>query len=213
MKGILGGVTLGALAWGLWIWKNHTTQQGTSSSVPSIGGQTVQVELKTNKGVIEIELYADKAPQTVQNFIEYVNSGFYNGTIFHRVIENFMIQGGGFEKDMRQKKTNSPIVNEASNGLKNDRGTIAMARTQDPNSATAQFFINTNKKHNDGLNYAPGNPGYAVFGKVIKGMDVVDSIEKTQTTFSNGMGDVPREAIVIEGAAVVEGAPVIETSP
>ena len=140
---------------------------------------------------------------TVKNFIRYAEEGFYDGTIFHRVIPNFMIQGGGFKSDMQQKKTHEQIVNEAKNGLKNDRGTIAMARTNDPNSATAQFFIN--HRNNDSLNYSPQNPGYAVFGKVIEGMDVVDKIAAVKTSQKGPHGDVPVEPVVIKSARVISG--------
>jgi len=159
--------------------------------------------LHTNFGDITLELDSAKAPKTVANFVEYVKSGHYNGTIFHRVINNFMIQGGGFDKNMKQKPTNAPIPNEAKNGLKNVTGSIAMARTSDPHSASAQFFINV--KDNDFLNY-PGQDGwgYAVFGKVTKGMDVVDKIKVVKTGNSGGMGDVPVEPVIIESAEVVE---------
>jgi len=162
------------------------------------------VKLETSKGDITIELNADKAPVTVENFLNYVNDGFYDGTIFHRVIPNFMIQGGGFNDQMMQKTTQDPIINEADNGLGNDRGTIAMARTQDPNSATAQFFIN--HKNNDFLNYtAPSIQGwgYCVFGKVTDGMDVVDAIATVSTTNRAGHSDVPEEVIVINSAKVI----------
>ncbi|RJG07910.1 peptidyl-prolyl cis-trans isomerase [Noviherbaspirillum cavernae] len=160
-----------------------------------------QVTLKTSMGSIVIELYPEKAPKSVANFLQYVKSGHYNGTIFHRVMENFMIQGGGFDKDMKQKPTNSPIENEARNGLKNDAYTVAMARTSAPHSATAQFFINV--KSNDFLNY-PGQDGwgYTVFGKVVKGMDVVDKIKKAETTTVGMHQNVPVKAIVIESASV-----------
>ncbi len=167
-----------------------------------------QVELKTNMGSIVIELYPDKAPKTVENFLQYVKDGHYKGTIFHRVIPGFMIQGGGFNPDFVQKPTRAPIRNEANNGLKNDVGTLAMARTSDPNSATAQFFINV--ADNQPLNYSPANPGYAVFGKVVKGMDVVNRIAGVPT----GRGpvpphqDVPRKPVVIEDAVILSGATV-----
>ncbi|MCB1838259.1 MAG: peptidylprolyl isomerase, partial [Alcanivoracaceae bacterium] len=141
-----------------------------------------QVTLDTSKGEIVLELYPDKAPATVANFLTYVQDGFYNGTVFHRIIPNFMIQGGGFDQQYQKKDTRDAIQNEADNGLGNDRGTIAMARTGDPHSATAQFFINT--VDNTPLNFTGKNPrgwGYAVFGKVIKGMDVVDAISATPT--------------------------------
>jgi cyclophilin family peptidyl-prolyl cis-trans isomerase len=161
-----------------------------------------KVKLETTMGDIVIELNEKAAPITVKNFLTYVEEGFYDGTIFHRVIPNFMIQGGGFTPDMAQKKTHPPIANEASNGLKNDRGTIAMARTNNPNSATSQFFIN--HKNNDPLNYAgPNNPGYAVFGKVVEGMGVVDKIALVKTTQKGPHADVPVEPIVIKSAKVV----------
>lgn len=162
-----------------------------------------KVKLATSMGDIVIELNEEKAPVTTENFLGYVKDGFYDGMIFHRVIKDFMIQGGGFDGDMNQKKTRDPIVNEANNGLKNDKGTIAMARTNDPNSATAQFFIN--HQDNDFLNYAgAGNPGYAVFGKTVEGIDVVDKIAVVKTTVKMGMGDVPAEQVVIESATIVE---------
>jgi cyclophilin family peptidyl-prolyl cis-trans isomerase len=161
-----------------------------------------KVKLETTMGDIVIELNEKAAPITVKNFLTYVEEGFYDGTIFHRVIPNFMIQGGGFTPDMAQKKTHPPIANEASNGLKNDRGTIAMARTNNPNSATSQFFIN--HKNNDPLNYAgPNNPGYAVFGKVVEGMGVVEKIALVKTTQKGPHADVPVEPIVIKSAKVV----------
>ena len=163
------------------------------------------VKLHTNKGDIVIELNAKKAPETVKNFLEYVNSGFYDGTIFHRVINNFMIQGGGFEPGMKQKQTRAPVKNEAANGLSNDNYTVAMARTSEPQSATAQFFINV--KDNDFLNYtAPTTQGYGycVFGKVVEGKDVVDAIKKVITGRSGYFQDVPEEDVVIIKAEVVK---------
>lgn len=162
-----------------------------------------RVLLKTNLGDITIELYPDKAPKSVENFLGYVQSGFYDGTIFHRVIANFMIQGGGFTSDLRQKHTRPAIPIESKNGLSNLRGTVAMARTMDPNSATAQFFINT--VDNQRLDYASdANPGYAVFGKVVSGMDVVDKI-RTLPTGPQGpfQSDVPTSPAVIEKASVL----------
>ena len=159
------------------------------------------IRFTTNLGVIDIELDPEHAPITCENFENYVKSGFYNGTIFHRVIKGFMIQGGGFEPGMQQKPTNDPIKNEADNGLKNDKYTIAMARTNDPHSATAQFFINV--ADNDFLNHtAPtGNSwGYAVFGKVVAGQDVVDQIARVRTGTRGWFGDVPVEDVVIEKA-------------
>ena len=169
------------------------------------GSAQPKVKLSTTHGDIVIALNADKAPETVKNFIQYVESGFYDGTIFHRVIENFMIQGGGFDESFKQKKTQAPIQNEADNGLSNKRGSIAMARTGDPHSATAQFFINT--KDNDFLNYRGKTMqdwGYAVFGEVIEGMDVVDAIRQVSTTMRGPHQDVPAENVVIEKASVIE---------
>ncbi|MBP3734533.1 MAG: peptidylprolyl isomerase [Desulfovibrio sp.] len=163
------------------------------------------VLLETTSGDILVELYPDKAPETVANFLKYVDNGFYNNTIFHRVIPGFMIQGGGLTARMQQKDTEAPIKNEADNGLKNDRGTIAMARTMDPHSATAQFFINL--VDNDFLNFqAPsGNGwGYCVFGKVTEGMDVVDKIAKVKTTTVGMYQDVPSDLVVITGASRFE---------
>ncbi|OWT60120.1 peptidylprolyl isomerase [Candidimonas nitroreducens] len=164
-----------------------------------------KVKLHTNMGDIVIALDAEKAPKTVENFLSYVNEGFYDGTIFHRVINNFMIQGGGFEPGMKQKPTHAPIDNEANNGLKNDRYTVAMARTADPHSATAQFFINV--ADNDFLNFTAPTPngwGYAVFGKVVEGTDVVDHIKAVKTGNKGFHQDVPVEDVVIEKASVVE---------
>ncbi len=161
------------------------------------------ITFKTSLGNIVIELDYDKAPETAKNFEDYVKSGFYKGTIFHRVIKGFMIQGGGLNADLSQKKTNDPIKNEADNGLKNDRGTIAMARTMDPHSATAQFFINT--VDNDFLNFKSKDMngwGYCVFGKVVEGMDVVDKIENAKTTTVSYYQDVPVETIEILDASV-----------
>lgn len=153
------------------------------------------MQIKTNLGNINIELYDDKAPITVKNFKSYVNSQFYNGTIFHRVIPGFMIQTGGFDSKMQEKATQPSIRNEASNGLKNTRGTLAMARTNDPNSASSQFFINV--ANNDFLNKATGNPGYAVFGKVTQGLDIVDKIVNTPTATVGMYEDVPKQAVKI----------------
>ena len=165
-----------------------------------------RVELKTNLGTITLEFYPDKAPKSVENFLQYVRDGHYKGAIFHRVIPGFMIQGGGFNVDFAQKKTRAPIQNEATNGLKNDTGTIAMARTSDPHSATAQFFINVGD--NQSLNFAPGNAGYAVFGKVVKGMEVVKKIEAVATGPGpvGGHQNVPRKPIVIEDAKILPHA-------
>ncbi len=155
------------------------------------------VEIVTNKGTMVLELNAEKAPETVQNFLTYVNDKFYDGTIFHRVISGFMIQGGGFDAQMKQKETKAPVKNEAKNGLKNARGTIAMARTAAPHSATAQFFIN--HKNNDNLDYPSFDSwGYAVFGKLIQGEEVLDKIASVKTTSKSGHQDVPVENVVIE---------------
>ncbi len=172
------------------------------------GRSIMNVSLKTNFGTITLELYPDKAPITVKNFIEYVEAGHYNGTIFHRVIPGFMIQGGGFTPGMEQKETNAMIKNEADNGLANDLGTIAMARTPDPDSASSQFFINT--KDNSFLNYSAPTAqgwGYCVFGKVTGGMDIVQAIEKTATSSTGAHQDVPIEDVIIESATVIEATP------
>ncbi len=158
------------------------------------------VILETSKGAIELELYPKQAPATVDNFLKYVNSSFYDGTVFHRVIPGFMVQGGGFISDGAQKPTSSPIDLESSNGLNNDAGTVAMARTSDPDSATSQFFINV--ANNTFLNYAQGNDGYAVFGKVVNGMDVVKSIMAVKTGNRQGMSDWPTEDITLTKAYV-----------
>lgn len=162
------------------------------------------VKLSTNFGDITIELNAEKAPVTVANFLSYVEKGFYDGMIFHRVIKDFMIQGGGFDVNMKQKATDAPIKNEADNGLSNDKYTLAMARTMVPDSASAQFFINA--KDNSFLNFSSPTTqgwGYCVFGKVVEGMDVVDKIEAVATTSRGGHQDVPVEPVIIEKAVVV----------
>ncbi len=163
-----------------------------------------KVQLETTKGHIVLELDEVKAPETVKNFVDYVNEGHYNDTIFHRVIDGFMIQGGGFTKDMNQKATKSPIRNEAANGLKNKRGTIAMARTMVVDSATSQFFINL--VDNDFLDFSSPTPqgyGYAVFGKVVEGMEVVDAIAKVKTGYHGPHQNVPEEAVIITAATVL----------
>ncbi|MDH2917429.1 MAG: peptidylprolyl isomerase [Gallionella sp.] len=161
------------------------------------------VKLHTNHGIITLQLDAEKAPITTKNFLDYVNAGFYSNVVFHRVIPNFMIQGGGFEPGMKQKAVNASIKNEAANGLKNEQYTIAMARTGDPHSATAQFFINT--KNNSFLDY-PGQDGwgYCVFGKVVEGKEVVDAIGKVKTGSSGFHQDVPKEDVIITKAEVVQ---------
>jgi peptidyl-prolyl cis-trans isomerase B (cyclophilin B) len=165
---------------------------------------TKTVELTTSAGVIRLELDDAKAPKTVENFLAYVSKGHYDGTVFHRVIKSFMIQGGGMTEDMKQKPTDAPIQNEANNGLKNDKYTVAMARTNAPHSATAQFFINT--KDNAFLNFSSETPsgwGYTVFGKVVAGQEVVDAIEKVRTGSKGFHDDVPLEAVKIEKAAEI----------
>ena len=163
------------------------------------------IKLHTNHGVITLKMFADKAPETVANFIQYVKDGHYDNTIFHRVISNFMIQGGGFDTDMKEKATRDSIKNEANNGVSNKVGTVAMARTMDPHSASAQFFINVND--NEFLDHsAPTTQGwgYAVFGEVVDGFDVVTAIKNVKTTSKNGHQDVPAEEVIIEKAELIE---------
>lgn len=178
---------------------SSTTKEGTSMST------NPRVSMQTSQGTILIELNAEKAPKTVENFLAYVKDGFYDGTIFHRVISGFMVQGGGFDANMKQKATNAPVENEANNGLKNNKYTLAMARTADPHSATAQFFINV--ADNDFLNFTSPTPngwGYAVFGEVVEGTEVVDAIKAVKTGNRGFHQDVPVEAVVIEKATIVE---------
>ncbi len=180
------------------------TALSLSCAIHSVhAADTPRVLLKTNMGEIVLELYPEKAPKSVENFLQYVKSGHYDGTIFHRVINSFMIQGGGFDKDMKQKPTNPPIENEAKNGLKNETYSVAMARLPSPHSASAQFFINT--KNNNFLDY-PGQDGwgYAVFGKVVKGIEVVDKIKMVETTNAGMHQNVPAKPIVIESASVLK---------
>lgn len=176
---------------------------GATLALAALSSQAAPtVEMQTSMGAIVIELDAEKAPLTVKNFLQYANDGFYNGTIFHRVIEGFMIQGGGFTKDMGEKPTGAQIPNEAKNGLKNQRGTISMARRAEPHSATAQFFIN--HKDNDALDYPSRDGwGYAVFGKVTQGLDVVDKIAKVRTGNRGMFQDVPVEPVVIQSVKVI----------
>jgi len=162
---------------------------------------TKKVKIQTSKGDLIVELYPEKAPITVENFLKYVEDGTYENTVFHRVIKGFMIQGGGFTSDGTEKPTRNPIKLESDNGLKNEKGTIAMARTMVPDSATNQFFINT--ADNEFLNYGPGNDGYAVFGKVVEGMEVVEEIEKAKTITKNNMQDWPIEEIIINKIEVI----------
>lgn len=179
---------------------SSSSTQGTASMSTS-----PRVKLQTNAGDIVIELNAEKAPKSVENFLTYAKEGFYNGTVFHRVIDGFMIQGGGFEPGLKQKQTHAPIENEANNGLKNDRYTLAMARTSDPHSATAQFFINVSD--NDFLNFSAPTAngwGYAVFAKVVEGTEVVDKIKGVKTGNRGFHQNVPAEDVVIEKAEVLE---------
>ena len=180
-----------------------TTTKQTNPEETNKEVETTMVTLNTNLGKIELELDAEKAPKTVENFLSYAKEGFYNGTIFHRVIPNFMVQGGGFEPGLQQKPTKGAVVNEANNGLENVVGSIAMARTNDPHSSTAQFFINV--KDNDFLNFSSETPsgwGYAVFGKVTSGMDVITKMTDAETG-NNGMHqNVPVEDIIIESVTI-----------
>ncbi|KAI3597743.1 Peptidyl-prolyl cis-trans isomerase PpiA precursor [Cupriavidus necator H850] len=187
---VLAGLTAGALA---------------LSSFSALAQQKAaeRVQFATSAGKFTIELYPEAAPKTVANFLEYVKSGFYSGTIFHRVINGFMVQGGGFDRDMKEKPTRAPIPLEARSGLKNKAGTVAMARTSDPNSATAQFFVNV--VDNSNLDYPqPDGNGYAVFGKVVEGMETIDKIKSVPTTAYGPMRNVPAAPIVIESATVVK---------
>ena len=182
-------------------YRSHQAEQlkvgeDTNMATNAAANQNTTVVMETSEGNIEIELFADKAPISVSNFLAYVDSGFYSSTVFHRVIPNFMIQCGGFDEAMSQKTTKAPIKNEAANGLKNDRGTLAMARTAVVDSATSQFFINV--ADNAFLNHGGRDFGYAVFGKVTAGMDIVDKIAAVKTGTKNGMGDVPVKSVVIK---------------
>ena len=188
--------------------RNHSSSQvrcRLQMYTPEVPMPAAHILMTTTVGPMTLELDADNAPKTVENFLSYVSSGFYDDTIFHRVINNFMVQGGGFTADMEQKATQAPIENEANNGLKNALGTIAMARTQDPHSATAQFFINV--QDNDFLNHTGENMqgwGYAVFGKVTEGEDVLDKIRCVQTGSQAGHQDVPVEPIIIESVTIID---------
>ncbi|WP_332672393.1 peptidylprolyl isomerase [Aromatoleum sp.] len=169
------------------------------------GAANPVVEMRTNQGTVVLELFADKAPKSVANFLEYVKSGHYDGTVFHRVIDGFMIQGGGFDSAMNEKPTRAPIENEARNGLRNEAGAIAMARTADPHSASSQFYINL--VDNRFLDYPSRDGwGYAVFGKVKQGFDVVQKIGRVKTGVSKGMPDVPQQPVTIESVRVIEAA-------
>jgi len=185
------------------LWKPLVMLSAAAASPGALAADP-QVDLKTNVGTIRLQLYPAKAPKTVENFLQYVKDGHYNGTVFHRVIPGFMVQGGGFDRSYKQKPTREPIPNEAKNGLTNDLGTLVMARTNAPHSASAQFFINV--KSNDFLNAASAQDGwgYAVFGKVVSGLDVVTKIAKLPTGAGGPFrSDVPREPVVIEAATVV----------
>ena len=176
-----------------------------ASSALSALAANPMVELKTTQGDIVVEVFTDKAPKSADNFIRYVKDGFYNGTVFHRVIDGFMVQGGGFDADMKQKSTRAPIENEAKNGLRNEAGTLAMARTADPHSASSQFFINL--VPNTALDYPSRDGwGYAVFGKVVKGLDVVETIAKLPTANRGFHQNVPVEAVIVNSARVLEPA-------
>jgi cyclophilin family peptidyl-prolyl cis-trans isomerase len=190
---------------------NIATAQDTkpaAPSAPTTSAAPVYISMTTSKGVIYLELNAAKAPISTENFVNYTKEGFYNGTIFHRVMKTFMIQGGGFTADMKEKKTKAPIKNEWQNGLPNSRGAISMARIDAPDSATCQFFINT--VDNKMLDQPRGGAAYAVFGKVIKGMDVVDAIAAVPTGQSSGMGDVPKTVVTIEKMEVLAGPPAMD---
>lgn len=180
-----------------------TAKSAEAPAADAAEGAKPRVALETTKGRIVLELEPTKTPATVKNFLAYVESGFYEGTIFHRVIPNFMVQGGGFTADMTKKDTREPVQNEAKQGLSNLRGTIAMARTRDPHSATAQFFVST--VDNTRLDPEMMDPwGYTAFGRVLEGMDVIDAIGAVETTYKNGMGDVPAEPVVIQKAVILE---------
>ncbi len=187
--------------------KTNTSKKTTAKKENTKqSSKNINILMKTNIGEIKLELYPDKAPVTVENFVSYVNDNFFNGLIFHRVIDGFMIQGGGFDENLHQKETKAPIKIESDNGLKNDRGTIAMARTNDPNSATSQFFINL--VDNNFLNFRSPDItgyGYAVFGKVTDGMEVVDKIATVPTGSFGYMQDVPKYLIQIESVEIVKG--------
>ncbi len=199
-------LTLGAIATSVLAQANAVKPNSNPPSQPTTTqGKTMSnVKFTTSMGSFTLQLDAAKAPKTVENFLQYVRDGHYTGTVFHRVIGNFMIQGGGFEKGMKQKPTRAPVENEANNGLKNEEYTVAMARTSDPHSASAQFFINV--KNNSFLNFSSPTSqgwGYAVFGKVTEGTDVVDAIKKVPTGNKGGHGDVPTTDVVIEKAEIL----------
>ncbi len=188
--------SLSTLAWS----QSDTTESETNAEPETATQEYPQLILHTNHGAITIELFEDKAPESVANFIQYARDGHYDGTLFHRVISNFMIQGGGFDAEFNEKSTRDPVFNEADNGLANDRGTLAMARTNDPHSATSQFFINVtdNAFLNHRSKHSGQTWGYAVFGQVIDGMDVVDTIRQVPTGRQGMFADVPTEPVIIE---------------
>jgi peptidyl-prolyl cis-trans isomerase A (cyclophilin A) len=177
-----------------------------ATATATLAADAPKVKFSTTAGDFVVEVYPDKAPKTVENFLQYVRDKHYDGTIFHRVIDNFMIQGGGFDRNMAEKKTRAPVVHEGreafAKGLKNERGTVSMARTNDPNSATAQFYVNV--KDNAFLDPQGGSPGYTVFGRVVSGMDVVDKIKAVQTGRSGMYSDVPVTPVVINSATIVQ---------
>lgn len=188
--------SLSTLAWS----QSETTESETNAEPETATQEYPQLILHTNHGAITVELFEDKAPESVANFIQYARDGHYDGTLFHRVISNFMIQGGGFDADFNEKSTRDPVFNEADNGLANDRGTLAMARTNDPHSATSQFFINVtdNAFLNHRSKHSGQTWGYAVFGQVVDGMDVVDTIRQVPTGRRGMFADVPTEPVIIE---------------
>lgn len=182
-----------------------SSEDASAKAGAANAAKDTQVQFTTNKGTFTVRLFADKAPKTVANFLQYVNEGFYNGTIFHRVIPDFMIQGGGFTKEMNQKPVHAAVKNEAENGLKNKRGTLAMARTSDVDSATAQFFINTvDNPFLDHRSKSSAEYGYCVFGEVVSGMDVVDAIRRVPTRNAGMHQNVPADPVIIEEAHVIK---------
>lgn len=204
-------ILLAALLFGSLIGNTTLAQEQAASAAPAQTTSTAShpmIAIHTNRGLIKVELFQDKAPKSVENFLQYAREGYYDGTIFHRVISDFMIQGGGFTPDMQQKSTRAAIENEATNGLSNTRGTLAMARTPAPHSATSQFFINV--QDNGFLDHrSPNSPqtwGYAVFGKVVEGMEVVDDIRFVETTRVGPHGDVPAEPVIIEKVEILADA-------
>lgn len=179
-------------------------EKSPAPPAPTSTGTNPMVEMRTSLGTMKVELYPDKAPKTVENFLQYAREGFYDGTVFHRVISGFMIQGGGFTPDMSEKETRAPIENEASNGLKNVRGSLAMARTGDPHSASSQFFINTvDNPFLDFQDESVRGWGYAVFGKVVEGLETLDAIKKVSTGSRDGQDDVPLDPVVIESVRIL----------